>query len=190
MRNTASGLLRWPALMVVLALTQGAGAAGGAPQKAREPHRPIPLSLLLEHAALDAELKAVAREPGLVGVAARSVLDVVEPHMRREQELVLPPLRLLPRLASGDISRDMADFIALNDRLRAEQPALLQEHLAIRRALEELWSTAWAEGKPQHAFLAERVNRHIRIDEEVLYPMSLVIGDYLRLALERKAQTD
>jgi hypothetical protein len=48
-----------------------------------------------------------------------------------------------------------------------------------------LWDTAWSEGKPEYACVAQRINRHIAIDEEVLYPAALVVGDYLRLAGQR-----
>jgi hypothetical protein len=190
MNIAALGTLRWTALVTVLALSHGAGAGTIPLQNPREPHRPVPLPLLLEHAELDASLKAAARQDGDLGAAARAVLELVEPHMKREQALALPPLRLLPRLANREFAGDIADMVAVTERLRAELPTLRSEHVAIKRALEELWAIAWATGKPEYAFLAQRVNRHLEIDEQVLYPMSLVVGDYLALMRARTSPTN
>jgi hypothetical protein len=190
MNITALATLRWPALVAFLALTQVSGAALVAGQTSRAPHLPIPMSLLLEHAELATSLKAAAAEKGPAGDAAREVLALLEPHMIHEQELALAPLRLLPRLANREIGPEMADMIAVTDRLRLELPTLRSEHVAIKRALDELWTTSWAAGRADRAFLAQHVNRHIEVDEQVLYPAALVIGDYLRLALERRPPTE
>jgi hypothetical protein len=190
MSITALSTIQWTALATVLALSHGAGAGTVPLQNPRDAHRPIPLAMLLEHAELDASLKAAAREDGDLGAAARAVLELVEPHMKREQALALPPLRLLPRLANREFGGDIAEMVAVTARLRAELPTLRSEHVAIKRALEELWATAWAVGKPEYAFLAQRVNRHIEIDEQVVFPMSLVVGDYLALLRARTPPTD
>jgi hypothetical protein len=172
----------------LLAFTQIAGAAGGPPQRA--PHRPIPLSLLDEHAEIVMSLRSAIEAGGAVAAAARDVLEIVEPHMRHEQELALAPLRLLPRLADGEVTADMTPLIAVTDRLRAGIPALRKEHVALRRALEGLWETAWREGKPEYAFVAQRINRHITVDEEVLFPAALLVGNYLRLSATRGSDTN
>lgn len=181
MTFTPRSVLGWPVLVAVLALTHGAGAGQLRPDQVRsDPHRPIPVALLEEHAEIDQSLKEAARAGGALGEAARHTLTVLTPHMAREQALALPPLRLLPRLARGETSADMADLVAVADRLRAELPALQKEHVAIQRALEELWSEAWAAGRPEYAFLSQRINRHVRVDEDVLYPAAIVAGDYAR----------
>jgi hypothetical protein len=172
----------------LLGFTQIAGAAGG--QLRREPHRPIPFSLLEEHAEIVMSLRSAVVAGGALAPAARQVLEIVEPHMRHEQELALAPLRLLPRLAEGEVTADMTPLIAVTDRLRAEMPALRKEHVALRRALEGLWETAWREGKPEYAFVAQRINRHITVDEEVHFPAALLVGDYLRLSATRGSATD
>jgi hypothetical protein len=171
-----------------LAFTQIAGAAGGRPQ--REPHRPIPFSMLEEHAEIVMALRSAVDAGGALSAAARDVLEIVEPHMRHEQELALAPLRLLPRLADGEVTADMTPLIAVTDRLRAELPALRKEHVALRRALEGLWETAWRDGKPEYAFIAQRINRHITVDEEVHFPAALLVGDYLRLRLAASRGSD
>jgi hypothetical protein len=174
---------RWPVLGL-LTLTQIAGAS---PLR-QEPHRPIPFSLLEEHAEVRMALQAAVEAGGAIAPAAREVLTLIDLHMAREQQLALAPLRLLPRLASGEMTPDMTAMIAVTDHLRAELPALRKEHVAIRRALEVLWEVAWRENRPEYAFVAQRINRHISIDEEVLFPAAILVGDYLRLAGERAAK--
>lgn len=39
---------------------------------------------------------------------------------------------------------------------------------------------ACAEGRPEYAFLAQRLKHHIRIEEEILYPAALVTAEYVR----------
>jgi hypothetical protein len=184
MTFTPRSVPRWPVFVACLALTQSAGVGAG--QLRPEPHRPIPMSLLEEHAEIAASLKAAVGAGGAVGEAAARVQALVAPHTAREQAIALPPLRLLPRLAAGETDAGMADLVVVADRLRAELPSLRREHVAIQRALEELWTAAWAAGTPEHAFLAQRINRHIRVDEEVHYPAALVAGDHARHLLETR----
>jgi hypothetical protein len=142
--------------------------------------------MLEEHAEIHLCLKAAVEAGGATALAAREVLALVGPHMQREQRLALAPLRLLPRLATREIAPDMNAMIAVTDQLRAELPALMKEHQAIRKALGELWAAAWRDGRPEHALVAQRINRHLTVDEEVHFPAALVIGDYLRLATGQK----
>jgi hypothetical protein len=167
---------------IVLALLAFTQLASTAASEDRPPHLPIPMSLVEEHAEIIMSLRTASQVGSVVAPAAREVLAVLEPHMQREQQLALAPLRLLPRLANGEVTADMAPIIAVTDQLRAELPELRKEHLAIRRALEALWERAWREGKPEYAFVADRINRHMRVDEEVLFPAALLVGDYLRLS--------
>jgi hypothetical protein len=185
MRVTASSAARCMVFGLV-AFTQLASAAANQVQR---PHRPIPMSLLEEHAEIIMSLRTVSEIGGDVAGAAREVLALLEPHMQREQQLALAPLRLLPRLVNADVADDMAPIIAVTERLRAELPAFQKEHAGIRRALESLGRTAWREGKPEYAFLADRINRHIRVDEEVLFPAALLVGEYLRLVVREPSHT-
>jgi hypothetical protein len=171
----------------LLAITQISGLPGS---RHREPHRPIPLSLLEEHAEIVMSLRSAVEAGGALAPTARDVLELLEPHLRHEQDLALTPLRVLPRLADGEVTADMTPLIAVTDRLRAEMPSLRKEHAALRRALEALWQTGWREGKPDYAFVAQRINRHITIDEEVHFPAALLVGNYLRLSTTRGRDSD
>src|SRR4029453_18096328 len=141
---------------------------------------PIPRSLLEEHAEIHMALSVANQAGGRTGEAARGVLAVLDPHLAHEQGVALPPLRLLPRLANGDVGPDMAASVEVASQLRAELPLLRQEHVAIKPGPERLWEVGGSGGKPEYAFLAQRINRHLDVDEEVLYPAALIVGDHVR----------
>jgi len=82
----------------------------------------------------------------------------------------------------------MADVFALTDRLEAELPGMLAEHLQIKAALGDLVAAANAEKKPEYARFAEKLMSHARTEEEVLYPAALLVGRYLKLRLGGKAR--
>jgi hypothetical protein len=138
-----------------------------------------PESLREEHADILRRLEAAAQGPGAGGAAARDVLELIGPHVAREDEFVLPPLSLLHALASGRFSPEMRAVLALTDRLKFGLPALLADHSAITAALARLREAARA-GPAECADLAERLTRHIQFEEDVLYPASLLIGEYVR----------
>jgi hypothetical protein len=83
-------------------------------------------------------LKEATRATGRVGPAAQELAKVLHPHFVREEEIALPPLGLLSRLASGDFTADMADVLSMTDALKRELPQMLEEHKAIRAAVENL----------------------------------------------------
>jgi hypothetical protein len=143
------------------------------------------LSLLEEHAEIVTTLRSAEREGGALGHAARDVLAALEPHLALEQAVALPSLRLLPRLAANEVDAGMTDLIGVSERLRAELPTLRRQHRALVPRLESLYSEAWAAGRSDYAFFAQGLLRHIRVDEEVLYPAALVAGDHARVLLGR-----
>jgi Hemerythrin HHE cation binding domain len=155
--------------------------------KAQERHGtadfPIPMTLVEEHAEFRTTLEGAARVSGPLGDAANDVLALIDPHMAKEQRYALAALRLLPALARGQVTPDMEEWLCTADALRSELDTLSREHRSIAQALNRLSQTAWAEGHPQYVFLAARVLRHARMEEEILYPAALVVGDYVRLRL-------
>lgn len=143
----------------------------------------IPEPLRAEHAELHAELVDATKAGGRVGEAAKEVAKRLHPHFVREEELALPPLGLLASLAKGAVDPDMAEALALTDRLETELPGMLTEHKEIVAALGELVAAANVEKKPKHARFAEKLMLHAQTEEEVLYPAAVLIGRYLKLKL-------
>lgn len=145
----------------------------------------IPESLKAEHEELHAELVKAARAGGKTGDAAKAVAEILRPHFEKEEGYALPPLGLLPLLAEGKITIEMADVISMTERLKAEYPQMLKDHKLIVAALQNLLDVAIKDNMPEYAHFAEKLTLHAQIEEEVLYPASILIGEYLKLRLER-----
>ena len=145
----------------------------------------IPSALKAEHEELHAELIAAIDSGGAVGDAAKAVADLLHPHFVKEEAYALPPLGLLGLLAKGEVRPEMAEVLAMTDRLRSELPNMLAEHARIVEALGRLAFAAEREHNRQVAGFAEKLKLHAQTEEEVLYPAAIVLGEYLRLKLNK-----
>ena len=145
----------------------------------------IPPPLKIEHEELHAELVKATQAGGKIGEAAKAVAEVLHPHFLKEEEYALPPLGLLHRLAEGEATSEMAGVFRMTDRLKTLLPQLLKEHQAIVAALQNLRETANHEKKSDYARFAEKLILHAQTEEEVLYPASILIGEYLKQKLGR-----
>ena len=101
----------------------------------------------------------------------------------KEEEYALPPLGLLPALALGKVSADMKAAVDMTDKLRADLGHMLLEHEEIVEALKALTEAAKREEKDEFVHFAEKLTLHAKTEEEVLYPASILVGEYLRLRL-------
>ncbi len=150
----------------------------------------VPNSLQHEHDELHVELDAAASLPGRTGETAKMVARILQPHFVREQDYATPPLGLLARIAHGRFSPTMAEALPLTDRLRSELPLMMEEHRALVAALEELAEAARAEAHGEVVKFAERLILHARLEEEVLYPAAIVVGEYIKLRLASAAHSE
>jgi hypothetical protein len=145
----------------------------------------IPSALKAEHEELHAELIAAIDSGGAVGDAAKAVADLLHSHFVKEEAYALPPLGLLGLLAKGEVRPEMAEVLAMTDKLRSELPNMLAEHARIVEALGRLADAAVREGNRQVAHFAEKLKLHAQTEEQVLYPAAIVLGDYVRLKLNK-----
>jgi hypothetical protein len=143
----------------------------------------MPESLKAEHEDLWADLERAIRIGGRIGEAARALEPLVRLHFRREDDTVLLALGLLHTVAQGKVTPGMHEIIVMADRLKMELPEMLVEHDQIRKALERLGKAATEDGSPRVAYFAAKLLRHARMEEEVLYPAAIVVGEYLRSRL-------
>jgi len=144
----------------------------------------IPDCVRLEHEQLHARLAQATRVPGRTGEAARTVARIMQRHFLREDGYAIPPLGLLRRLAHGGVTPEMADVLPLVARLKEELPLMLEEHRAIFVALVQLSDVAREDGQREWAELADELRHHAQMEEEVLYPAAILVGDYLKIRLE------
>ena len=146
----------------------------------------IPSSLRLEHEELHDFLASAVREPGALGDAARRVVHLLEPHFRKEEAFALPPLGLLERLARGEVQPAMAEVYAQTEWLKNNFATLLYEHYVITAALEQLLAAARATQRVDYVEFAERLINHARMEEQVMYPAAILVGEYLKLRLAER----
>ncbi|HET6618201.1 MAG TPA: hemerythrin domain-containing protein [Gemmatimonadota bacterium] len=140
----------------------------------------IPPSIREEHASLRRALDEGSREPGAIGDAVRALAARMEPHFVKEEGLALPPLGVLPALATGEAIADPNRIVNIATRLESELPTMLEEHRAIGEAVEALLAAAEAEDRPDMAELGEQILHHARSEEEVSYPAAIIVGRYLK----------
>jgi hypothetical protein len=145
----------------------------------------LPQVLQGEHEELYDEIWKATKLGGETGAAAKAVVKVLLPHVVLEEEFGLPPLSVLPRLARGEVTSDMAPLIATAQRLKAELPRMLDDHRHIVKALQNLLRAATAEKHAGYARFAQKLILHAQMEEEVLYPASILVAEYLKWKLGR-----
>jgi hypothetical protein len=108
----------------------------------------------------------------------------MHPHFLREDEYAIPPLSLLMRLAKGPVTPDMAEVLPLVSRLKEELPLMIEEHRAILGAVRELAVAAETEDDEKYIRFAAELMVHAQMEEEVLYPAAILVGEYVKSKLQ------
>lgn len=115
------------------------------------------------------------------GYYARELYEVMEFHFKEEEDMVLPPLGVLPVLAGGGFPENAEEIIGLTERSRKNSAVMLAEHQMITHFLGQMMLAAAREGHEEFPGFEEAVHKHAALEEEILFPMVVVIGDYLKL---------
>ncbi len=145
--------------------------------------RDIPQSLRVEHDNTLQQLTHLAQRRGPVGAAARDALALFKRHTQREEEFILPPLTLLPVLADGKVTPDMRWAVDMADRVKKEREEIFIEHTRITDAMNTLAAAAQRAHDAEALDFARGAVADSLNDVELLEPMCIVIGDYLRAKL-------
>jgi hemerythrin superfamily protein len=140
----------------------------------------IPEALRLGHDEIRAELVRATIEPGAVGEAAKRVARLCLPHFEQEEKAVFPVFGLLNDVASGDVRPEMAAVLPLISRFSAWYDTLGNHHQSIVSAVNELLDAAHKEDNREMADFAYNLRAHERIEDEVIYPTVMLIGNYVR----------
>ena len=146
---------------------------------------PAPGSMKAQHEEIIQGLSRYAAQGAPMAMAAQKVLDLMEPHLKREEELVFPLLSLLPDVSEGRITADMTFAIAAADRLKAERDGLFDQHAEIQAALGELISAGRGANEQEIVDFAGRVAAHATSEIEIMEPAAIVVGDTVRQQLAR-----
>lgn len=148
----------------------------------------IPHTVLVEHDTLHADLERATKLAGRLGEMARVVARVLQAHFEKEEQLALPPLGLLTMLVEGHLPADAASIVRRTDRLRTELPRMLEEHRDIVKAVDRMIDVALAQNRFEIADFGERLKHHTLSEEEVLYPTAILVGEFIRLRLQRSGR--
>jgi hemerythrin superfamily protein len=140
----------------------------------------VPNALLRGHDEARAELVQATLEGGRIAKAAKHVAELCLPHFENEEKTVFPVLALLPHLAPKNLRPEMMDVLPLISEFRAKHDALTSHHQAIASAIEAFLQAAHKEKNREFAEFAYCLRVHEKIEDEVIYPTVILIGDYLR----------
>jgi len=140
----------------------------------------IPEALRLGHDEIRAELVRASIEPGPIGGAAKRLARLCLPHFEQEEKAVFPVFGLLKDLARGDVRPEMGAMLPLISRFSAWYDTLDNHHQSIVSAVGELLDAAHKEENREIADFAYNLRVHERIEDEVIYPTVMLIGNYVR----------
>ncbi len=140
----------------------------------------IPESMKEEHEELHQELRKATEMTGKVGQAAKKVVQILHPHFEKENELALPEIGVARELAEGKTSQDFAAAKKLCDRFSAEYPNMLEEHVVIVKACDELEKAAKSARKRSVVEFTKKLKLHAKTEEALTYPAALLIGKLLK----------
>ena len=140
----------------------------------------VPSIILEDHHYFLDKLEQVTAYQDSTGYAARKLFEVMEYHFREEEEYVFPPLGILPLLAKGNFPEDSKEIILLTEKFRENSAVMLAEHQMITHLLGEMMLAAEKENHQELIGFDEELQKHAALEEELLFPMVLVIGEYLK----------
>ena len=143
-----------------------------------KPHDPD--ALRHSHDEARAKLDRAAKLGGPIAEASSRVARMCLPHFEREEKCLLPVLAFLPDLTQGILRPEMEDALPLIADFRARHEALETQHQSIQASIEELRQAALGENNAEFAEFAIHLKLHERIEDQLIYPTVLLIGNHLR----------
>ena len=139
----------------------------------------VPSSVKKEHEHLLGQIRPLTLLQDSTGIAAGKLYALMEFHFKEEEDYVLPPLGILPLLASGKMPEQHKEIILLTEKLRNRMAIMSAEHQKTKAHMEELKRLAGKEILPEILETEKRLHAHAALEEEILFPAVLFIGDYL-----------
>jgi hypothetical protein len=146
----------------------------------------VPSSIKKEHESLLDQIHRITLFQDSAGLVAIKLNDLMQHHFKEEEDFALPPLGLLSLLAGGRIPEQSNEIIVLAERLKSQLTHLSVEHQLINAYMNELRQ---ADSNGSHTEIIEfekELHKHANIEEEVLFPAAILIGEYLKFKLAIK----
>jgi len=140
----------------------------------------VPRALRSSHDEARSELARATMEGGPIAKAATRVAELCLPHFEHEEKSVFPVLALLPYLAARDLRPEMMEIMPLISDFGAQRDWLNDHHQLILAAIEDLLQAAQRQNSREFAEFAYNLRVHERMEEEVVFPTVILIGNYLQ----------
>lgn len=144
----------------------------------------VPAQILEDHNYFLEKLKPFTSYEDSTGIAARELYEVMEFHFKEEEDYILPPLGILPLLAKGELPEESGKIVQLIEKFRENREAMLAEHQMIAHFVDEMVTAAGRENHPELSGYEAELEKHAELEEEILFPTVLLLGDYLKLREE------
>lgn len=132
------------------------------------------------HEQLFEEILDIISIGGRIGETADSLNKNMAPHFKKEEEYALPPLGLLLAISEGRWELEKNEAIKMADKLEEKLAEMTAEHREIEKYLQELKKVAEEEENQPTLLFVKNLTLHIELEDEVLYPATILIGNYLK----------
>ena len=141
----------------------------------------VPSSIKKEHESLLGQVHQITLFPDSTGLNAKKLEELMLHHFKEEEDYVLPPLGLLPLLAIGQLPEQTYEILLLTEKLKSQMTHLSVEHQLIKAYMDELKQAAAKDNHPEVIEFEKELHKHANLEEEVLFPSAILIGEYLKL---------
>ena len=135
----------------------------------------VPESLREEHEEFIDGLKSHSTGKDQTGAAVRQLLRLLEPHVEKENELVLPLLGALRGLAAGEPLENPGAVMGAYEKYARQYRNMFAEHSPIRQSIKKARRLAKQDGQNDIVEILDALAHHSRVEEEVLYPAALLV---------------
>lgn len=140
----------------------------------------VPKAIIHGHANIILELNEVLAVGGEIAEKAKQLRDAMVPHFKKEEEYALPPLGLLLAFTDEKWEINAEEAIKMAENLELRLAEMKNDHSDIIDVLNQLKSL----GEKEHNYIVKMfvktVALHIEMEDEVLYPATLLVGNYLK----------
>jgi len=139
-----------------------------------------PDSIVNGHENLRSELEDIINVKGDIGEAAKLLYEVMTKHFQKEEKYAFPPLSLLLIMSQGHWEFNADEAIKMTETLESRLSELAIEHEGILKALKVLKNVADNENNSQAKQFVKDLIIHVEIEDQVLYPSTILIGNFLK----------
>lgn len=140
----------------------------------------VPTSIRHGHENLISDIEYIMSFGGDIEKKATALHKLMQSHFKNEEQYAFPPLSLLLTLSEGRWKLEHKVAISMANKLQNELSQMKKEHENILKILEDFRIIA----KEENNIFINRFIRdlfiHIDIEDQVLYPATLLVGNYLK----------